>query len=190
MGFPAILSAFQGQSRGIIALEGAAALFEAFEHWPADIERSAAAIAHRVLDDGLDLMRSRVPVDSGLLLNGITGEVGEGFGEFRASARRNSATRGNEEDYAHFVEFGTASGVYGARAAIDQRDGLFSIPADATSAFPTNNVTSRARQQYRSHPGTPAQPFFYDSAQEAFDAHAEDFAAIGVDTGRALGFES
>jgi hypothetical protein len=189
MGLPAILSAFQGQSRGMIALEGAAALFEAFEHWPVDIERSAAVLAHRVLEEGLDLMRSRVPVDSGLLLNGITGEVQDGFGEFRASARRQSAAGGAQEDYAHFVEFGTAAGTYGARASIDQRDGLFSIPADATSAFPTNTVTSRARQQYRSHGGTEARPFFFDSAQEAFDSHAEDFAAIGIDTGKALGFE-
>jgi len=112
------------------------------------------------LTDMIELARSRVPVDTGLLLGGIEGEVFDDYAEFRASAVRISANGQESADYAHFVEFGTAPGVRGSSVYITERAGLFSLPGDATSAFPTGPTGMRQRQQYRTHPGTPAQPFF------------------------------
>lgn len=126
--------------------------------------------AHRhdgdALNDMVETARSLVPVDTGLLLNGIVGEEIDGHFEFRASAVRTSASGKAQEDYAHFVEFGTSGGERGqAYQSVDEGSILHDLyGASAGSAFATRR---RGRKSARSHPGTEAQPFFYPAAEQA-----------------------
>ncbi len=121
---------------------------------------NAAAINRRALDRMVDLARSRVPQDTGLLYSGIEGrEDGDGF-EFRASAELDDA------DYARFVEFGTAAGERGRRIV----------------------QGGRSRRQRRGHPGTAAQPYFYNSASEVLaDLGREQLDGM-IDAMQAEGF--
>lgn len=148
-------------------------------------KRDSGALAEMV-----ELARSRAPVDSGLLLNGITGEATENYHEFRASAVRVSSSSKEQEDYAHFVEFGTQAGVRTRRVEYAARDGLFSLDPSATSAFPSGASRTRARRQYRGHPGTPAQPFFYNSANEVLEKRGIDMQSVVSDAGKEDGWET
>jgi hypothetical protein len=115
---------------------------------------NASSIDRAALGRMVDLARSRVPQDTGLLLSGIEGiEDAEGF-EFRASAAR---SEGNTADYARFVEFGTEPGDRPRRSS-----------GRASSIDIEGNDTSSARRAARrkGHPGTEAQPFFWPSARE------------------------
>lgn len=153
------------------------------------VPKMALKAHHRdsgALADMIDTARANVPQDTGLLLNGITGEDMGDYLEFRASAVRTSASGKEQEDYAHFVEFGTQAGVRGQSTSYQANAGIFSLPADATSAFPSGQTSGRTRRQYRTHPGTEAQPFFYPAAADALARrHAEmsDYAlgAAGED---------
>lgn len=96
------------------------------------------------LAEMVDLARARAARDTGLLIAGIAGESDDGFATFMASAARDG-----EEDYALFVEKGTRAGVRGQAVA-----------------YATSIGQMRRRKQARTHPGTEAQPFFYNSARE------------------------
>ena len=140
------------------------------------------------LSQMIDEARANVPVDSGLLLNGITGEQHDDICVFMASAVR-TVNGKQTEDYAHFVEFGTAAGQRGASISYGSREGLFSLPPEATSAFPTSNRTPRRRRQYREHPGTEAQPFFYPAAEQVLGQRMREAESWGPDAGREEGWD-
>jgi hypothetical protein len=121
------------------------------------IAGNANAINRKALDRMVDLARSRVPQDTGLLLSGIEGrEDGDGF-EFRASAVRTRPNGKETADYARFVEFGTQPGIRSRRMPSGV---AASIDADG------NTVSPRRASRAKGHPGTEAQPFFYNSASE------------------------
>jgi len=105
----------------------------------------ADRIDQRALDEMVELARSRVPRRTGRLAEGISGERdGEVF-VFKAEAQRDESSA----DYGPFVERGTRAGARGR------------VVADPTTLELRKGIRRRAR---RSHPGTEAQPFFYNSA--------------------------
>ena len=101
------------------------------------VDQSAAA-------EMVELMKSRVPVDTGRLLNGITMSEDDGMITIEASAARDG-----DADYARFVEFGTKA------SAVADED-FFASGASAGDGL-------RKRGHYGD---TPAQPFFWNSAKE------------------------
>lgn len=142
------------------------------------------AISQRALDEMVELARSRVPQDTGLLLSGIRGYVENGEYVFEASAVRNQLNGKKGVDYARFVEFGTKAGRRDMPTAYMTRNGYFEASYARTErkaikqwleregkgrlagrAFRTGRLTRRVHYL---HPGTAPQPFFYNSAREAF----------------------
>lgn len=103
----------------------------------------------------VDLMRSRVPVDSGLLLNGITYRREGGMWVVEASADRGGY------DYALAVEAGHRAGGEVAD------DDLFA------------DTTGRGGRQLRASGPTDVegQPYFYNSAREALSDWAGELRA-------------
>lgn len=107
------------------------------------------------------LMRSRVAVDTGQLLNGISSTTDEnGAVTVQASAIKET---GSGEDYAGYVERGTRAGVRGRKISYIADEGYFDLSAPQRRVGATY---ARSRRQARGHPGTPSQPFFFDSAAE------------------------
>lgn len=107
----------------------------------------------------VELMRSRVPVDSGLLLNGITYRRDGAFYVVEASADRGGY------DYALAVEAGHHAG------------GTF---ADADLFADTTGKGGRQVRQSQDS-DVPGQPYFYGSAREALsDWSSELGASIGA----------
>lgn len=132
----------------------------------------------------VDLMRADAPYDSGDLYNGI--QWWEEDGAFIVQASAVHPDRRGGEDYAGFVEHGTRAG---------ERERSISYVADTNyheltaglsegSIRPTGRTYSRRRLQYREHPGTPAQPFFYQNARDVLNqrgADAEQVAGLALD---------
>ena len=119
---------------------------------------NAAGVNRRALDRMVELARSRVPRDTDLLLSGIEGrEDAEGF-EFRASGQRTGANGKPSIDYARLVEFGTKPG--------PRRHRLPSGVASAINADGESVTVRRRAPRGKGHPGTEAQPYFYNSASE------------------------
>jgi HK97 gp10 family phage protein len=98
----------------------------------------------------VQLMKSRVPVDTGRLLNGIAMEDDDGQITVTASAARDG-----DADYARYVEFGTKGG------------------AVADESFFEDGATAGAALKPRSSGGggSPARPFFWNSAHEVAEEH-------------------
>lgn len=114
------------------------------------LQASANAVDQRALDDMVALAQSRVARRTNRLAGGISGERdGEAF-VFKAEAQRDPSSA----DYAPFVERGTRAGVRNR------------VVAEPTAFELQNGVRRRAR---RTHPGTEAQPFFYNSAREILE---------------------
>lgn len=135
------------------------------------------AVAAEALDEMLALMRERVPQDTGRLLSGITGEIQDGMATVEASAVREGPA-GEGADYARFVEFGTRAGTRGRRSPIVADEGFFAAsPFDETRG---RRVT-RQRKSYRTHPGTPARPFFFNSASEVLARYRAAAAQAAVE---------
>ncbi|MEQ8292766.1 MAG: HK97 gp10 family phage protein [Roseovarius sp.] len=110
------------------------------------LERSAEEIA--------DTARALVPVDDGDLEASIDWQHGPPPPESRLAKSTGgdpslmvTVFAGNDEVFwAPFVEFGTQAGIAGQRV---------------TSKGAGNKQSKKGRLSYRTHPGTPAQPFFY-----------------------------
>ena len=100
----------------------------------------------------VDLMRSRVPQDSGLLLNGISYRRDGGFYVVEATADRGGY------DYALAVEAGHHAG------------------GDVADDDMFADTTGRGGRQVRASSETdvPGQPFFYGSAREALSDWASE----------------
>ncbi|MCW2315311.1 HK97 gp10 family phage protein [Rhodoblastus acidophilus] len=139
------------------------------------LDKGAKEIDRRAVDDMANLARSRAPERTGLLLNGIRTDIEDGDFVFEASAKRASPTGKEEEDYAHFVEFGTSAGSRGQTIV-------------AGDAFFAGSGRGRTRRQYRTHPGTPAQPFFYNSASEVLEQRNRDLSEFIGAAGDQYGF--
>lgn len=169
------------QATGLVGYDD---VVDAFARIAAKMAVKSRRIDRSALDDMVRRARELVPQDTGLLYSGIIGEETDAFFEFRASARRVSASGKEEEDYAHFVEFGTAAGIRGESADIDERATLYD--GTSTSAFVTG---ARRRRQYRSHPGTQAQPFFYPAADEALERRALDMDDVVAGAAQEDGWE-
>lgn len=139
-------------------------------------------VDHDALDEMVTLAQSRVPVDTGRLKNGITGEVVDGVCEFRASAVHEDKAGG--EDYARFVEFGTQAGTYGASQIVVADGGYYGgdVFMPARSA--------RRRVAYRTHGGTEAQPYFYNSAHEVLARRDMDASNIIADSASSEGWDT
>lgn len=123
------------------------------------------------MEEMLALMRQRVPERTGLLLNGIEGDIVDGVATVTASAIRTSGSGRESADYARFVEFGTKAGVRGrsqpvADAQYFEVDLVAGYQRRRKPAYPN-------RRSQRTHPGTPAQPFFFNSAREVLEKRAE-----------------
>lgn len=149
---------------------------------PDIIGRKAGEIDNAALQEMIRLARARVPQDTGRLLNNITGAV-ERQGKqtiyvFRASAVRTARNGSESADYARFVEFGTRAGVRGRRIAGPSREGFFTEGAAVDDVRVPGRAVGRARRQYRSHPGTDPQPFFYPSVREVMDRRANQYRAL------------
>jgi hypothetical protein len=120
------------------------------------------AKAHKIDSDALDemvsLARSRVPVDTGVLLNGITGEITDEGCEFRASAVHTSVKGKASADYAHFVEFGHNAG-----------PATFANLITADDVFAGRASEFRRAKASRGSKTIAPQLFFYNSANEALE---------------------
>lgn len=126
----------------------------------------------------VERMRADVPQDTGNLYNGIEFTNSDGFYEVRASAVH--ADRNGGEDYAGFVERGTASGVRqrSTNYVADTNYHELSAGIGDGSVRPTGKTYGRRRLQYRTHPGTPAQPFFFENAIDVLKERRADLADV------------
>ena len=101
----------------------------------------------------VDLMRARVPVDSGTLLNGISWRK-----EGRVITVEASAVRG-DADYARWVEFGHHAGGSGH--------------ADADFFTREDHSALRTRTAASTETDVPPDPFFWDSVREGLGSLRE-----------------
>lgn len=130
------------------------------------------------------LARSRVPVRSGLLLSGITALPTKypTIFEFRASA----VGPKSPIDYARFVEFGTAGGREGKFREITSQAGIFGDRLDPDRIHPIR----KRRRSRRTHGGSKAKPFFFNSAKEVMDKHRDDLRKCPAKIAESLGLKT
>ncbi|MCA0257137.1 MAG: HK97 gp10 family phage protein [Proteobacteria bacterium] len=124
---------------------------------PKAVKLAIRPAMERAADDIVDLAKSLVPVsdpNGGTLRDSIgwTWGVAPSGTITLASSTAGELTitiyAGSDEAfYARFVEFGTQSGVFGQRVG---------NPGAAV-----RQSKRKGRKSYRTHPGTPAQPFFF-----------------------------
>ena len=124
---------------------------------------AAAGAMEAGAEEIVQVMRSRVPEVSGDLRDSINWTWGDApAGSLVIDEIRSGQNRGMQfatlkitiyvgEWYAHFVEFGTAPGVRGQRQNPRNSD---------------HKQSRRGRKIYRTHPGTVAQPFFFNTWRE------------------------
>lgn len=119
---------------------------------PVEVRRVVRPAMERSAEEVCDIARGLCPVDDGKLRASIGWTWGAPpAGSIALGSVRDGAAlaitiyAGNDEAfYARFVEFGTQGGVAGQR--------ISSTGAGQAKA---------GRKSYRTHPGSPAQPFFY-----------------------------
>ncbi len=128
----------------------------------------------------LDLMRARVPTDTGRLLNGIGSSQDGNLITVFAHAHREARSGKLQEDYARYVEFGTKPGERGRRVSYAADTGFFASDTFPEAGF-RGRATGRTRKVYRTHPGTRAQPFFFNSAREVLERRNIDAGNIPAD---------
>lgn len=145
------------------------------------------------LDQMVDLARARVPRDTGRLYNGISGRFEGDVAVFEASAVRISGSGRESADYAGFVERGTKAGLRGRSASV--ADQAYFTRAEWSAAHPGSGAVPG--RQYRSgplrrvhhpHPGTTAQPFFFNSAAEVLRDHGDELQAAMAEEAGAAGW--
>jgi len=131
----------------------------------------------------VDLARADVSQDTGRLFNGINWWPQDDAFIVQAAAVHEDRSGG--EDYAGFVEHGTQSGERGRKVTYAVADSGYH---EATSGLGDGSIRSaprsRSRLQYRDHPGTNAQPFFYKNAHDVLarrGADAEDVIGLALD---------
>lgn len=162
---PSVKTAFNvgGNLIGVIGFER---FLQALFRYGLKLVIKSRLVDQRIGDEMVDNMKSRVPVDSGALLNGIT--VDKSSDLITVSA---SSVHG--EDYAPFVEYGTGDN---GKVADD------SFFEDGTSAgVPLHSGG-------RHHAATPPEPFFWQSAREGLAAHRQSLDEAINETTHEEGF--
>lgn len=115
------------------------------------------AVDQDAAEQMVETMKSRVPVDTGRLVSGIT--YSEADGVFTVEA---SAARDGDADYARFVEFGTKASSF----------------ADS-DYFDAGAGSAGADLRKRGHYGeTPAQPFFWNSAKDTLHEWGQELSDV------------
>lgn len=138
----------------------------------------------------VDRMRADAPYDEGTLYNGITWRR-EG-NEFVVEASAVDPRKGGA-DYAGFVERGTRAGVRGGRTSYVADSAYFDLNVEISDGTartaPAGRRYARSRRVYRTHPGTPAQPYFFHNARDVYRkrarAHRVTLALTAAEVGLA-----
>jgi hypothetical protein len=153
-----------------------------FVGWP-DVAMSLGRLVVRVelrqrkrdsdaLSEMIETARGLVPVDTGRLLSGITGENFETYSEFRASA----VHEGGGADYARFVEFGTRAGEASVASPISAHEGFFASDQFGETGMRGVAIVKNRRSR-RTHGGTAAQPYFFPAANKVLGNREEEAIA-------------
>lgn len=123
--------------------QGAAELANAISRAvPARTGDLAASVGYAPLGQAPETSATQAFRGSNTERAGVLGEAGLGFEVFAGN---------NVAFYARWVEFGTAPSVAGERMGARNSD--------------VNQSKSLGRLSYRTHPGTPAQPFFFPTVR-------------------------
>lgn len=142
------------------------------------LDKVASRSDAEAAEEMVNRMRADVPRDRGNLYNGIEYFEVDGIYTVRASAVH--PDRGGGEDYAGFVERGTRAGVRGRSQVYVADTNYHELTAGLTagSIRATGDRYARRRLQYRTHPGTPAQPYFFDNAYDVLRERRADLADV------------
>lgn len=167
----------------IVGLEG---MLKAVARVANVIAQRSRAADDRAGQDMVDRMRADVPRLSGRLHAGITWRREGDEIVVEASAVRSAGGK-DGVDYARFVEHGTRAGVRGARVVTVSDVGYFEADTFAETSGRRGTPTQRARRQARTHPGTPAQPFFFGNAREVLAERGRRLEDAIVEAGSAEG---
>ena len=144
------------------------------------------------LDELLARMRADVPRDSGRLFNGIQGSIDGDMAVVEASAVKPKG-RGEGADYAGFVEIGTKAGHRGRQTVADEayftRD-QWTANNPGSDSHPGRQFRSgrTLRRIHDPHPGTPAQPYFWDNVRDVMAERGAELEAAQAAEAQALGF--
>jgi hypothetical protein len=134
-----------------------------------ELKRATDRVDEEMAQEMVDRMRADVPRGAtGRLYNGIEW-FRDGAGAIVVQAEAIRITKGGREsaNYAAYVERGTRAGVRGRRISYVADSSYFDLSANISNARPRNTRTDRrTRKVYRTHPGTPARPFFFHNVQD------------------------
>lgn len=138
------------------------------------VEKRMRATDRDVAQEMVDRMRRDVPVDRGDLYNGIRYWEDDGSFVVQASGVRLTKAGVANADHAGFVEHGTRAGERrrSVRYVADSNYHDLTAGLGFGGVRETGTLRSRRRLQYRGHPGTDAQPFFYDNARDVLAERA------------------
>jgi hypothetical protein len=125
------------------------------------------------LDEMVAEAKSLVPVDTGRLLNGITGRIEDDEFIFEASA---ISPRGQEDDYARYVEFGHNIAHTLANPIVAD-ESYFS--ADAASVNPFRaKAPKKPRKSSRGETSIEPEPFFFPAADDALEKRGVEMESV------------
>ena len=150
---------------GWAAVSGVDALTDAFARYTVKMVLRSHEIDGDAAEEIVRRAQAAVPRDTGRLYSGITASENDGVWTVRASAVHGRG-RWDDLNYAFLVEHGTRAGVRGGRRATIVGASYFDGQARRIGAINPNTgrrfrVADASRRSERTHPGTPAQPFFY-----------------------------
>lgn len=150
------------------------------------VEKRMKARDEDAAQEMVNRMRADVPRDRGDLFNGIRFWEDDGAFVVQASGVRTTAGGVQQEDHAGFVEHGTQPGQRGRKVSYvaDSNYHTLSAGIGDGGVRETGRLSRRQRLQYRGHPGTDAQPFFYGNARDVLnerEADADDIIGEAVD---------
>lgn len=156
---------------GWAAVQGVDALTDAFARYTVKIVLRSHAVDSDAADEIVRRAQAAVPRDTGRLYSGIKSSENDGVWTVVASATHGRG-RWDDLNYAFLVEGGTQPGVRGGR-----RGTTITVETGRSSrAGAFNPVTGRrfrvadaSRISERTHPGTPAQPFFYPAVDAVME---------------------
>ena len=163
-------------------VDGVPQVTAALKRYPDELVAQLRTRGMAIGQEMVTLARSRVPVQTGVLLNGITAKPTSSptIFELRASGISNKS-RG--VDYARFVEFGTSGGEAGQFREITSQAGLFGDRLDPDRLHPIR----KRRRSRRTHGGSKARPFFFTSAKEVMTRHVAELRKLPAKVAKSLG---
>lgn len=136
------------------------------------IQGSADKIDQSALDEMVSLAQTRAPRRTGALSATISSRREDDVFVFEARVNKRRPNGRPGVDYAPFVEFGTKAGFRDRQSS--RSDSAIASPGEFDSVYGGNSRRPgrfyrsgrRLRRVYHPHPGTEAQPFFFNSAFE------------------------